>query len=358
MKQKFTVLLAVFCLTVLLSGCNAAGRAEAAIDRIGTVTLESEELIEEAEALYNALPPEQQAKVENAAELKQARRDYDRQYAVVAEACRAVDAIGTVTADSGSAIAYAQEKMDALYEAGLAKYAADKEPVLTAAKAAYAKAACDAGEAALRIGDFRAAYSYFHTASTMDTAADTASRVKKGLAECSVGLAQERFNAGDLEKAMELLDESKATYGSDTANAAALRKELEQYLSQHRPYNGKVIHDSVGWGYGELTIQAGSQDACVKLENVRNASKYILVYVRANEETTVQTEDGTYILKYTTGPFWYGDGIMFGKNGGYARADDHLTFRTTSTQYTSYEITLYTVLNGNMSTEDIEAEDF
>ena len=120
---------------------------EALIDAIGTVTLDSKSAIDEARAAYDKLTAEQQAKVSNYAaltaaettyaKLVQDKTDQDAADAVIAK----IDAIGTVTLDSKSAIDEARKAYDGLTKAQQAKvsnYAA-----LTAAETTYAKLVAD-----------------------------------------------------------------------------------------------------------------------------------------------------------------------------------------------------------------------
>lgn len=123
------------------------------INAIGKVTLESKRLIETAEAAYDALTPAQQKLVTNYDVLVAARAAYD---ALVAQeqgnqaAANAViekiNAIGTVTLDSGNAIAAAREAYDALtaeQKALVINYSA-----LTNAEKAYADLQKQAADAA------------------------------------------------------------------------------------------------------------------------------------------------------------------------------------------------------------------
>ena len=57
----------------MLTGCNAVGKVETAINHIGTVSLESRAKIEEAEALYLSLPAEKRSSVRNYSTLVAAR---------------------------------------------------------------------------------------------------------------------------------------------------------------------------------------------------------------------------------------------------------------------------------------------
>ena len=88
----------------------------------------------------------------------------------------------------------------------------------------------------------------------------------------------------------------------------------------------------------------------------------MLFYVRANESATVNLRDGKFTLKYATGNTWYGKGDLFGPGTQYSLADEVLSYETTysgnSVYYSTYEVTLYTVLGGNLETESIDADDF
>ena len=120
---------------------------KALIDAIGEVTLDSKSAIDEARAAYDKLTAEQQAKVSNYAALTAAetayaklaadKADQDAADAVIAK----INAIGTVTLDSKSAIDEARKAYDGLTKAQQAKvsnYAA-----LTAAETTYAKLVAD-----------------------------------------------------------------------------------------------------------------------------------------------------------------------------------------------------------------------
>lgn len=114
MKRILSVIL---CLALCLSLC-ACGKSEAvkgvesAISAIGAVTLDSGDAIAAAEEQYQALPEEEKADVENIADLEAARSTYDG--LLVEDTVAKIDAIGSVTADSGDAITAARTAYDAL----------------------------------------------------------------------------------------------------------------------------------------------------------------------------------------------------------------------------------------------------
>lgn len=114
MKRFFICILCVLlCLSLCACGKSEAVRnTEAAIKAIGTVTLDSGAAIEEAEALYAALPEEEKEQVDNYDLLLTARDDYDALRVDDVEA--KINAIGEVTLESGNAISQAREAYDAL----------------------------------------------------------------------------------------------------------------------------------------------------------------------------------------------------------------------------------------------------
>lgn len=108
MKRVVIVILCI-AMSINLCGCGKGKQveaAEAAIDAIGEVTIESGEAIESARTAYDALKPKQQEKVENIAVLTDAEAVY--------KAESAIDAIGEVTIDSGDAVEEARNLYAAL----------------------------------------------------------------------------------------------------------------------------------------------------------------------------------------------------------------------------------------------------
>lgn len=89
----------------------------ALIDAIGEVTLESRDAIEAAEGAYEALSEKEQVLVTNYEDLVAARKAYDKlveDHAAADTVDALIDAIGTVTLRSGSAIETARTAYDAL----------------------------------------------------------------------------------------------------------------------------------------------------------------------------------------------------------------------------------------------------
>ena len=107
------ILAVVLCLVLVLTltACksSAAKATEAMIDAIGTVTAESESAIKAAEEAFTALEEKERAQVGNSQKLTDARNALD-----IALSEKLIDAIGEVTAESEDLIAQAEAAFNAL----------------------------------------------------------------------------------------------------------------------------------------------------------------------------------------------------------------------------------------------------
>lgn len=113
MKRVFCFFLCVvLCFSLCACKSKEVKATEAAIEAIGEVTLDSEELIVTAEDLYNALVPEDQEQVENYDLLLDARETYDALLVEKVESL--IGEIGEVTIDSGAKIDAARAAYEAL----------------------------------------------------------------------------------------------------------------------------------------------------------------------------------------------------------------------------------------------------
>lgn len=359
--MKFRAFLAVLALCLLLTGCSEVEDTEAAIGQIGRVTMDSLAQIEEAERLYNALSPQKQAEVSNSDVLSAARADYETYKAAVVQVCSAIDAIGEVTPESGRDILRARCFYDALELIGFEKQASHMLPVLEEAENQYMQLRFEDGSLLLEKKQYQEAYDLFRSLLVDFPDCPAGETVRLGAADALSGIAQKEFSAGKLEETLYALEDIQREYGL-SEGTQALWEKLEAKLEKQRPQNGRTFKNTIGWGQGEFTVCAGDQDACVKLEDISDSSKFILFYVRAGEEATVKVRDGNYIMKYTTGEYWFSQDTMFGKAASFSRSEDLMSYSTTQegsyTYYGSIYVTLYSVSGGNMETQAIGADSF
>lgn len=405
MNRRIYALLAAVLLTLTLTACGEVKEAEEAIDAIGPVTIHSLEAIEYAEDLYIALG-DKKSKVDNLEVLIDARAEYGRLTQVIADANKSMDAISVVTPESGDIIEAGWRAYYALENEGLTSHVPGMSDALRAAESEYNRQATlvsDYDKALSAIGtvtmsskqaieDAWAAYDvlvqeeleqfvsneeliaaeeaydtlYVNTwyqdildmqssgkyqdaidavADLYDVYPDHAYTYELSVvaAECDIALAQKAYNSGDLETALNHLQNAEDA-GSDLADYKTLLTKVNQSISAARPANGKVLLNKLGAGYGKLIIIATDQDVCVTLESMDNANKYVTFYIRAGEQAKVSVPYGKYILKYTYGDIWFGEEAGFGSTGVITESDEVYEFTVSYSgnyvYYTEWTITI------------------
>ncbi|GAA4879587.1 hypothetical protein [Actinomycetospora straminea] len=120
-----------------------------------------------------------------------------------------------------------------------------------------------------------------------------------------------------------------------------------------RPATGTVLVERGGTGSGQLTAEnGGSTDAYVTLASGQQVVRG--VYVRAGETATVtDVPDGTYEVYFATGTGWNEDIRGFTADRQATRYDDTFPFTTSSTQATTWTVTLTPVVGGNAQSSDL-----
>lgn len=63
-------------------------------------------------------------------------------------------------------------------------------------------------------------------------------------------------------------------------------------------------------------------------------------------------------MRYASGKAWYGTQELFGPETRYYQADEELVFKREPDGYAGVSIELIKQLNGNLSTEEIDAASF
>ena len=182
----------------------------------------------------------------------------------------------------------------------------------------------------------------------------------------SAAAAQE-VCAGD--SAIRRLGDSDAAAAVREASARLAESDpLEEYTvgafvpapdkqRNRRGRNGDLRRGRRG-GAGRLEI-TGSPDydsllkLRVKKRGIRN------VYVRRNASVTVESlPDGTYEIYLAQGRDWSDADNRFTRECSFSVFDDKLTFETTSTQYTIYQLELLESFFGNATSTTLDPDDF
>ena len=145
-------------------------------------------------------------------------------------------------------------------------------------------------------------------------------------AASQISLVDAACKKRDYYTAMQTLDGIAEQYLSRETYQATYDKILAG-LTKVRPGNGVTVDGKMNWGYCYFQITAGDQDVCFKFQNTTDASKYILVYVRAGQTKKVNVEDGTYSIKWATGQNWYDKEHHFGDDTTYRSRGTRLAQR-------------------------------
>ena len=301
------------------------------IDQIGSVTLESKDAITNAEQHYEDLSREAKNLVDNYKTLTAARKEYDRLDTAVKTAASAIDSIGTVTLDSKDKIEKAREAYDALKQDDLQQHLADKVSKLTTAETEfrqlYSQHLYDTGLAHHEKGAFEEAITAFDTILTDYSDSKVADSARTAKADSQIALVDAAYKKRDYYTAMQSLEAVDRKYLSQETYQATLDK-ITVGLTRARPGNGVTVDGKMNWGYCYFQITAGSEDVCFKFQNTKDSSKYIMVYVRAGQSKKVNVEDGTYSIKWASGPYWYDKEHLFGDDTLY-RSRGTTDFTTT-----------------------------
>ncbi|MGN0978143.1 MAG: hypothetical protein ACI4PH_08830 [Faecousia sp.] len=359
-KRKWILAAAVLLIAIagILVWNSPVNQTVRAIDAIGSVTLDSEEAIEAAEGLYGSLDPDHRERVKNGAELTEARKAYDSQKKLFDTAVEAVRKLGQVTLDSGPAIQQARNKLETAKQYDVSSLLSDTESQLIQAEEQYAQlkqaheeflqdaqSSADSAEKMVSAGNYTQARDIVLEYFDQLPDGSLKNRFAEILVSALCGQAQEQFDRGKLQNAMKSLVEANAYTAlcSQTVQNAygALSDRFLSELTAKAPKNGEILDRTYGAGRNTIEITAGPMDTCVKLELVEDPTKYVTVYIRANQKTKLNILNGEYRLKYTCGPVWYDKEDMFGDYATIIQMTDTIDpFGYTDSMY--YHWTSYT----------------
>lgn len=388
MNRRIFALLFAVVFALLLTACGAVGKTEEAIDAIGRVDIDSFDDIEYAQDLYDDLSEKQQDRVENADELEEAQEEYNHLLLLIDNAQKALDAVKTVSPDSGSALddawaAYAElddndltdqvkgieKKLDAAQAefdrqcglvgdfenavAAIGTVTLDSEAAIQAAEEAYAvlesesltgyvtdaelvaaretyqdltlQKACGEIEDQYNAGAYESAINAVQALYDLYPDHAYSAEMFQLEARCYIALAQKEYNNGKMEASLDYLAQAK-NHGSGLSEYTTLKQKVENKIAANRPDNGTKLYSGIGTGYSNLIVKAGNTDVCVKVESVDDPNKYTLFYVHANSEYKLSIATGEYYFKYVTGDTWYSDGEMFGSSGSFSQSNETLDF--------------------------------
>lgn len=348
-RPKRGILIAVFA-AVLVLGILAfallyqspAEKTMEAIDAIGEVTMDSEEAIKLAEEKYAALDAKGREKVTNKDILDAARKEFNRQKQLIDDAIEAIDAIGQVTLDSGDVISDARIAYEKAKDLDTRNLLEASKKTLEAAETEYNRQIndqenilnmglkeIDGAVSMILSGDPTQAHTNLQYYLSKLTDPDKLKSFDSAIVDAFRAEAENQHNNGNNWMALQLLDHTEPYQSycdsSTLANAQGLADQITTTLNKNRPKNGAVLARTCGAGRNSFKITAGEYDSLVKVEMVGDPDKYGLFYIRGNESATFYFNSGTYRVKYTVGPIWYGENDLFGPDATYVLLDETIS---------------------------------
>lgn len=373
MKQKALALLLTGILLLSLTGCSKPeDEVIKAIDAIGTVTMDSLELIEYAEDLYAQLETSEKVNVTNKTVLSKARTEYNRQKKLIETASDAIDAIGTITISSDAAVAAAREAYDAAAEYDTLGTLNGKEKVLLSAEKELKALKDEINSLADKMMELYEAGRYSELVSTANPyiqelpEGELRTLLGTYVVEALCAQSQEEYDSGDCMAAMKTIGRRKNFAVCCDPEILALAEDIEngyiKAMARNAPANGTILERTYDAGRNHYTITAGSSDTVVKMQLVDDPSKFVTVYIKANNAVKINLLNGTYIVKYTTGPIWYGKEDMFGPDATYITLNGSLTFAGyTGGGYIHWQYGSHTLTSGygdNLGAQNMDPDDF
>lgn len=343
---------------------------ENAIESIGKVTLDSDEAIAHAEELYEALSNTQRENVDNSGDMFSARKSHDKMVSVVQKAMDAIDAIGTVTLQSGNQVTAAREAVNVLVKleistgADLQSALGNRMTVLADAEDAYEALYVEyLYEKAVKLydsKDYSGARAAFLDLAAQYPKSKEAPMAKEQAFFCNLNLAEAAHNKGDQYTAMKLLKEDSDF--SDMEAYKTLMDKITKKLTATRPLNGAKMSDLIAWGWCELRVTAADADMCVRIVSRENKDKVTMFYIRKGETASAKLENGSYDVYYTTGQYWFDKTLGFGDTATYGKITGQLSLNSwisgNMVYYYRYDLDLKNKSNSDFYTETATASQF
>lgn len=151
-------------------------------------------------------------------------------------------------------------------------------------------------------------------------------------------------------------------YGSDDrGDLSDTVEDADSDLTPQMVLNGHVLCPPSGERVAPLKINTDGDTSyyvvLVPFDAEARENGSMSFYVSGNGvETDVPL--GEYIIYYACGETWYGIDHKFGANTAYFQCEDTFQFSYDDSGYNGWELTLYKVSGGNMSSDEISPESF
>ena len=124
--------------------------------------------------------------------------------------------------------------------------------------------------------------------------------------------------------------------------------------------NGQIIVYPSDERIAPLEIKTSStSNYYISLQDIsHNGRNNMSFYIKGGNTVEIDVPLGTYKIYYATGDTWYGKKDRFGYFTNYYKCDDTFVFDIDGDYVNGYTLTLYSVSNGNMSTDPVSESVF
>ena len=348
-----------------LEVAQAAAEFDARIDALGEITAESRGEVEEARAAYEGLDAEVRARVGTLSVLEAAeeRLIYLDNLAEAEKMDAAVAALGEITLESEADVSELRKQYDALPEE--VRVLMKRSGALVEAETAIQTLKDKAAAAEIkRLSDekkYDEAIAYAEAYMQGRPISEVKGGVVKNCLKAYAAKANALMKKSRNEEAYNLLSGCRKTYAdADLTEVNKSWNSLKKAIAE--PKSGQVFSSVARGGYCTLTVKTSDFPAFVKIVNTKDPKSTLSFYVRANSKSTVTVKNGTYQIRFATGDKWFGTNELFGSGTRYKVFDDTFSFSTKKSgryiNYTTWDITLYSVPGGTGTTTTIPADQF
>lgn len=141
--------------------------------------------------------------------------------------------------------------------------------------------------------------------------------------------------------------------------AVAIRGYEYPYLA---PYDNNSVYSSDKKANNILIIDVnGDADHVVQVFNFETKKVYTMLYIGKGKMARILLPSGTYKIKCAVGKRWFGEEQLFGSKTYYYQLDEEIKSTETATGYTTFKVTLRTILQeseNKVSEQAITADEF
>ena len=151
---------------------------------------------------------------------------------------------------------------------------------------------------------------------------------------------------------------SNSSSSNNTSSTAA--KDPDADLTPVSVSNGQYIVSPKDEQITYVQVKTSdSYNYYVYLKDITHSGRNdTAVYIKGGNTVKINIPSGKYELYYCIGDTWYGKTHKFGSKTRGTKFDEILNCAETSEGVYYYEVTLYTVMDGNAKTEPVDMDDF